>query len=122
MIVINKDSINNKIALSLRQFQTEECENFLFVFRNDFTNTSFTANLEDVSVSKERSNIFCVPGSLFEDELAGSWHFTVYQNPDDVEDPEGLRCVGRGMLIITETAEPIKVYSNERTTNSVYNG
>jgi hypothetical protein len=120
MIVINKNSDNNKIALSLRQSQTAESSNFLFVFTNDFTKQSFTANLEDVSTFKERSNIFCIDGSLFDAVQSGSWHYRVYQNPDDASEIDGLKCVGADLMILTENAEPTKAYNSERKINSVY--
>ena len=94
--------------------------NFLFVFTNDFTKQSFTANLKDVSTFKERSNIFCIDGNLFSDLQTGSWHYRVYQNPDDASEIDGLKCVGAGLMILTENAEPTKAYNSERKINSVY--
>lgn len=120
MIVINKDSGTNKIALELRQFQTVETDTFLFEFTNDFTRESFQVNLEDVSTYKQRSNIFCIDGSLF--SLAGSWHFAVYQNPDEETETTNLKMVGYGMLKVTQNSIPIEAYTNQQTINPVYNG
>ena len=118
MIVINKDFENNITAVTLREFQTEESECFLFVFKNVFTGEIIRANLQDVSTAKKRSNIFCIPGNLF--TLTGFYNYSVYQNPDSKETEDGLKCMERGRAKIVSNPILTKVFTFDVITRKVY--
>jgi hypothetical protein len=118
MVVINKDIDSNLIAVTLREYQSTETDIFLFVFINGFTNEKVRINLTDVSHNKDRSNMFCVPGDHF--SRTGFYTYAVFENPDEAESEEGLRCVETGKAKVIKNISPTKAYSFDVKTRNVY--
>lgn len=117
MIVINKDIEFNRVALTLRENQSEETNYLLFVFRNDLTQEEIIITLEDQSTIKQRANIFCVPGDIF--TLTGFYHYSVFENPHQEGSGEGLKLIECGKCKVVSNGIPNKAYHTE-IINKVY--
>lgn len=118
MLVLYK-GIVNKIVVTLREFQSRESENFLFVFINDTTNEKIKVNLTDVSQTKMRCNEFCITTELMENFRPGFHHYMIYQNENGADTPEGLTLCEAGRLKVV-TYAPVSAYETEKIITPVY--
>lgn len=116
MLVLRKGIIN-KIVVTLREFQSVESANFLFVFTNDTTNEEIILNLADVSDNKSRYNAFCLNPDDPEVFRPGFYHYRAYQNPTNATTPEGLILCEVGRTKVVEYSTPDAYAPGNEITN-----
>lgn len=102
MIYINKNQ-ENKICLTLAESATISNPYYLFVFQNEFNKQSdpVTWVAEDVSIHKNRYNLFLMDATTTESFKIGQYTYKIYESEALTIDETGLTAVEEGRMVVS---------------------
>ncbi len=114
MIVLNRNTENKNIVVTLTEFTTIQNPTFLFEFINDTTSEKFYVISLDLSAHRERYNLFNITEG-FNDVLNGSvklgaigfYMYNVYEQQGSSLSPLGLNKVESGKMKLVAPKEVV---------------
>lgn len=127
MLVLNQNSTNETVIVTLTELTTLPAPKYLFVFKQQTTKQVVTiifAAGADESDYPERYNQFSInTAALFAGQQLGEYHYTVYEQESDTNtDPAGLNAVEYGKMYLRGMQQATYTQQSTVTTYKVYNG
>jgi hypothetical protein len=130
MILINKNS-SNEVVLTLSERTSITSPTYLFEFINDSTKQTKVFISQDLSINKERNNLFNIIETATEVPLTGrvsltigDWKYNIYQQASTtnlvVANASGL--VENGRVEVKGIETDLNEFTGEQTTYKEFNG
>lgn len=128
MLEFKQNDTSKAIILTLKELESIDSPNYLFVFTHIETNdkVSFVKlNSDEESSYKNRYNQFTInPSVLFAGKHPGEWHYRVYEQVSDSNTDPALSgsVIENGKLMLLRSADFEFTKYESATTFKTYNG